>query len=264
MLALHTIYTSETGKRPRNEDSCGYWTSDAGCCWVISDGAGGHGSGDKASQLVVGTALQQFANQPVVDAEHVVGLLEGAHNVVMATKRANPTGDDMHATAAILTIDIKSQEAVWGHVGDTRIYLFRGQKIAHQTRDHSLVQNMIDAGYGEPAMIRGHPQRSLLTSAIGNADDLTVSVSGPPTHIEPGDVLFMCTDGWWEYVTESEMESLLATCADSRDWLARMADLVVRRAGDYSDNYTAMVIVVDELFEPDKTVIRRSNNSPSD
>ena len=86
----------------------------------------------------------------------------------------------MHATAVLLLIDQHDRLAVWGHVGDTRIYLFRRGRVAFQTRDHSLVQNMIDAGYGSVDMIRTHPQRSLLTSAIGSSEAISLSVSAEP------------------------------------------------------------------------------------
>lgn len=258
MIGLLTAYRSETGHRPRNEDSCGYWTSDKGCCWVVSDGAGGHGGGDKASQMVVGTTLELFSSAPEVSDQEVVRLLEGAHHAVVAAKRANPKGDDMHATAAVLLIDAALQAAVWGHVGDTRIYLFRQHRMLHRTRDHSLVQNMIDAGYGTADMIRGHPQRSLLTSAIGNSGELAISVSGTPTAVELGDTFFICSDGWWEYVEEHEMEALLDSATSLEGWLASMADLVVQRAGEYSDNYTAIVV---QAADPDSvtTVIRASD-----
>lgn len=258
MLTLHTAYRSETGRRARNEDSCGYWTSDSGCCWVVSDGAGGHGSGDKASQLVVATTLEGFAQEPEVSKERVVGLLEDAHHAVISAKRANPGGDDMHATAAIVLIDAAQAMAIWGHVGDTRIYLFRRRKIVHQTRDHSLVQSMVDAGYATFDMIRGHPQRSLLTAAIGNAGDLAVSVSGKLTAIEEGDTFLICSDGWWEYVPEGEMETLLARFESVTEWLDTMAELVAQRAGEYSDNYTAVAVLAGDLA-PVTTVIRPGN-----
>lgn len=244
MLDLHTAYISRIGRRTRNEDACGYWTSAQGGCWVVSDGAGGHGSGDRAAQIVVSTVLEQFSARPEVSEARAIGLLEAAQAAVMAEKHANPDGDNMHATAAVLLIDPEARTAVWSHVGDTRIYLFRNGQVMHQTRDHSLVQSMIDAGYGDAAMIRTHPQRSLLTSAIGNADDLALSVSGAPLPIAAGDAFLICSDGWWEYVDESAMAAELAASDASAGWLERMAAIVERHDNQHSDNYTAIAVQV--------------------
>jgi len=256
MLDLQTAYISRIGQRKRNEDACGYWTSDKGCCWVLSDGAGGHGSGDRAAQMVVSTVLEHFARTPDTGEAAAIALLEAAQAAVMDEKLAHPEGDNMHATAALLLIDPVRHDAVWAHVGDTRIYLFRKGELIHQTRDHSLVQSMIDAGYGDMESIRTHPQRSLLTSAIGNADELSLSVSGKPMHLEAGDSFLICSDGWWEYVDETEMKRDLEATASSADWLERMAAIVDMQDGQHSDNYTAIAVRVDEAAEG-KTVVLR-------
>jgi serine/threonine protein phosphatase PrpC len=247
MLALKTTYISQTGQRKRNEDTCGYWTSDTACCWVVSDGAGGHGSGDIASQLVVDTTLEQFANKQEVSEQAVTDLTTGAHAAVMSHKHDNPDGDDMHATVTILLIDADTRQAVWAHVGDTRVYLFRQRKIALQTRDHSLVQQLIDAGYGDADIIRTHPQRNMLTSAIGSGDELTISVSGAPILVEEGDIFLMCTDGWWEYVEEHVMEEMLHDANSEQEWLDAMAARVEASAKENADNYTAVVVLVGEM-----------------
>ena len=85
MLDLHTCYVSEQGGRSRNEDACGYWTSEAGCCWVVSDGAGGHGSGDIASRLVVSTVLRRFSAHPVVAPD--AASMRATRWVIRFTKR---------------------------------------------------------------------------------------------------------------------------------------------------------------------------------
>ena len=262
-LDVHTAHLSRVGGRKRNEDSCGYWTSDAGCCWVVSDGAGGHGGGDVASQLVVATVLERFAANPVVSSEAAVNLLESAHEAVMQAKQHQPAGTDMHATCVLLLIDREHGQVVWGHAGDSRAYLFRHGQLAYQTRDHSLVQSMIDAGYGSAELIRTHPQRSLLTSAIGNAGELVISVSGDPIPTDAGDVFLLCSDGWWEYVDEAHMQQTLAEAENADAWLGVMAATVDRTAGDSNDNYTAIGIVVS-ASESATTVILAPRTAPAE
>ncbi|MBL0283847.1 MAG: serine/threonine-protein phosphatase [Zoogloea sp.] len=256
MLEMQTCFLSEVGGRGRNEDACGYWTSEAGCCWVVSDGAGGHGSGDVASRLVVSSMLRSFVAHPQVGPDTASTLLQQANDAVVEEKTTGSTADDMHATAVLLLIDPRDRVAVWGHVGDTRIYLFRRGRVAYQTRDHSLVQNMIDAGYGSVDMIRTHPQRSLLTSAIGSAESIALSVSAEPLSLHPGDVFLMCTDGWWEYVEEADMERLLNASPTPQAWLESMGELIRSRAPESNDNYTAVCVsMIDEPDADETTVI---------
>ena len=258
MLELETAYFSDTGGRSRNEDACGYWSSDTAACWVVSDGAGGHGSGDMASRMVVSGILESFSSNPLVGSDRAVELLRAANDAVISAKRAGVTKDDMHATVAMLMIDRTRGEAIWGHAGDTRIYLFRDGAIAYCTRDHSLVQNLIDAGYGNTDMIRSHPQRSLLTSAIGSAESIELSVAGTPLQIQRGDVFLMCTDGWWEYVDETDMTRLLAQCTSPDHWLKLMSDSLRAKVSSGNDNFTAICVVVGD---GDKvTTIIKSND----
>jgi serine/threonine protein phosphatase PrpC len=255
MLELQTCFRSEPGGRDRNEDACGYWTSDERCCWVVSDGAGGHGGGDVAARLVVSTVLRAFAENPVVGPDEAVALLQRANDAVVSEKGSGSAVPDMHATAVVLLIDGRLDCAVWGHVGDTRLYLFRRGRVVYQTRDHSVVQSMIDAGYGTREMIRSHPQRSLLTSAMGSFDRIALSVAAEPMALVAGDVFLLCTDGWWEHVEEDEMERLLGESTGSQDWLAAMGQLILNRAASESDNYTAVCVTASEKEADETTVI---------
>jgi serine/threonine protein phosphatase PrpC len=139
-------------------------------------------------------------------------------------------------------------------VGDTRIYLFRDGDIAYRTRDHSLVQSFIDAGYSNERDLRTHPQRSLLTSAIGSAETIELSVAGSLVGLKQGDAFLICTDGWWEYVDEVFMLSQLAGAVEANDWLVGMALQVERVAKAENDNFSAVGVFYGA--RPATTVIR--------
>ncbi|MBS0543750.1 MAG: protein phosphatase 2C domain-containing protein, partial [Proteobacteria bacterium] len=178
LMKLDIAVLSRAGGRPGNEDACGYWTSEAGCCWVLSDGAGGHGGGDVASKIVVGTIVSEFAASPEASPATVSGLIHRAHAVLQNEQQSAPRLRDMRATVAVLTIDRERRISCRGHVGDSRIYGFRSGHVRFQSRDHSVMQSMIDAGLGDAAMLRRHPQRGVLLAALGSPENVEPDV--PP------------------------------------------------------------------------------------
>ena len=119
----------------------------------------------------------------------------------------------MRATATVLAIDTVRHTAVWGHVGDTRLYCFRDGRVVAQTKDHSVVQKMVDAGYLAQNALRESAQRSRLFAALGHDEDFVSTVAAAPFAIEGGDVFLLCTDGFWEYIDEAAMEEALAGTA---------------------------------------------------
>jgi len=148
----------------------------------------------------------------------------------------------MRTTLALLISDLRL--ALWAHVGDSRIYHFRDGRIAHQTADHSVPQMLANAGDISPDDIRGHIDRSRLLQALGQDEPVRATVLESPVQLESGDAFLLCTDGWWEYVTELEMQIDLAKSAGPDDWLGYMMDRILSRAEGEFDNYTALGVFV--------------------
>lgn len=241
---------SRPGGRDYNEDACGHWHSDAQLCCVVADGAGGHGGGEVASRQAVRHILEQVADAPLATSEEVRDLIFDTNASVRSHRADAPELAQMHTTVVALFIDLQRGQAVWGHAGDSRLYLFRdGQMLSH-TRDHSVVQALVDAGLLTPEQTRTHPRRSELQSALGTEPEhLLVSVSSRPWTLRPGDAFLLCTDGLWEYVDEASMCASLSRAADPPAWLAQLERTVLdraRAAGKLShDNFSAIAILVD-------------------
>lgn len=247
-MKLEIAALSKQGGRSHNEDACGYWTSDAGCCWVVSDGAGGHGGGDVAAKTVVSNILRDFAACPAVAPERISDLILRANQAVLLEQATSQATRNMRATAAVLEIDNVTETATWGHIGDTRIYVFRGCRVLFQSRDHSVLQGMIDAGYGDASLLRSHPRRGVLLHALGGDEPM------PPTPIDEralflheGDAFLLCTDGLWEHVVEPRMAQALAGAADASGWLAALEADVRQHARPGHDNYSAIALRVSEV-----------------
>ena len=140
--------------------------------------------------------------------------------------------------------------AAWGHVGDTRLYCFRDHKVVAQTKDHSVVQRLVDAGYLKPEATRESTERSRLFAALGHDGENIASVGATDFVIAGGDAFLLCTDGFWEYVDESAMEAALVAAVSPADWLRRMEEQVRARGGPEQDNFSALAIWCTDMDHP--------------
>jgi serine/threonine protein phosphatase PrpC len=247
-VKLDIAVLSRVGGRARNEDACGYWTSDHAACCVVSDGAGGHGGGDVAARTVVAEIVREFSGGPQVSAQAITAFIRNANAVLRERQHSAPGLHDMRATVAVLAIDCRREFALWGHVGDTRVYGFRDHGVHFQSHDHSVLQRMIDAGYGDPSLLRSHPRRGVLLHALGGDDPVPPTpIAEQPQFLRDGDAFLLCTDGLWEYVSETRMVEERAAAADAAGWLAALEAEVRRTAGPGNDNYSAIAVLVAEV-----------------
>ncbi len=238
---------SRPGGRRYNEDACGHWHSDRHIVCVVADGAGGHGGGDVAAQIAVRHIIEQFAAAPLVRPEEVHDLLLDTNATVIRHRADTPQQAQMHSTVVSLFIDLERTEALWGHAGDSRLYLFRNGRLRLRTSDHSVVQSMVDTGVLAPEQMRTHPRRSELLSALGSAaEHLHLSAEPAVCALQPGDVFLLCTDGLWEYVGDAELCDTLVAAADAQAWLAELELRVLRNAAAQNkpghDNFSGISV----------------------
>lgn len=245
MLALEVALLSDRGGRKYNEDACGHWHSRRHLVCVLADGAGGHGGGDIASRLAVQELIGRFSEQPSEKAAELDRLLRVTNDVLIAQRVPGTARQDMHSTVVCLVIDFVGHRAHWAHAGDSRMYWFRGGRLLDRTRDHSLVQSLVDSGVLTPEQVRGHPKRSELRSALGIAADLLEVSSGDGgDQVQPGDAFLLCTDGLWEYLDDALLESTLAAAPNPGAWIGELA-AQVRAAASHKashDNFSALTV----------------------
>lgn len=207
---------------------------------VLADGLGGHARGEEAAALVVERCCALFREAPSLDAGAAEALVRGAHESLV---RAEGDGDGargngMRSTLVLLMTDGAS--ARWAHVGDSRLYHFRGGRVLQRTRDHSVPELLVRAGDIRDNEIRGHPDRSRLLQALGQPGELRVAES-ERVAVARGDAFLLCSDGWWEGVSGDEMSASLEQAAGPEEWLRSMLDHLDARRGctDPMDNFTA-------------------------
>ncbi len=241
-MQLEITVLSKAGGREVNEDACGFWSSPEACFCALSDGLGGHYGGDVASKLAVQHILDWFRATPECSRRAVEASLQAGNSAIIREQRHEARLKNMRATAVILCIDTKHDVAIWGHTGDSRLYCFRQGRIIEQTRDHSVLQSMVDAGYLQLSELRTSPNRSKLLAALGNEEQFEMDIIPVAFPLLHGDVFLLCTDGLWEYVEEEQMERMLGGSISASDWLKALEDQVIARGHKGQDNYSAITV----------------------
>ena len=258
-MRLEISVLSKPGGRALNEDAFGFWANAGVCFCVVCDGAGGQGGGDVASKLAVSAALAWFQAAPECSGPAIAAALNSANQAVMQQQGTESRLANMRATAVVLALDATEGRAAWGHLGDSRLYCFRNRQLIAQTKDHSVVQNMVDAGYLKERDLRSADQRSRLFAALGQEENFEPAIMECAFSIAPGDAFLLCTDGFWEYIEERDMEHALERVASGEEWLRTMERQVVERGGDGQDNYSALAVWCTEPTSPDP-----EGNSPAE
>jgi serine/threonine protein phosphatase PrpC len=238
-MVFETSILSLPGDREENEDAAAWRACEGGGLWALADGLGGHGGGARASRIAVDELLR--GDPAVLDASEVQGRLQRAQDAVLAGQQ-QVEFRKMHTTAVVLVAG--GARAVWGHVGDSRLYLFRGGLVAEQTRDHSYLMTKVEAGDLQMADLRFHEDRSQLLASLGSAGPLRSTVRPEPLELAAGDAFLLASDGWWELILETEMEIELAKAESADAWLRGMHQRLLERAGAGHDNYSAIGVLV--------------------
>jgi serine/threonine protein phosphatase PrpC len=229
-MRFETALLTEPGSRPVNQDALAHGAD----WWALADGLGGHGGGEQAARRAVDAVKEASASADLP------GLFSAANDAVLAAQRANPALSQMRTTLVVLLI--AGTQASWAHAGDSRLYHFRAARIIAQTRDHSFAQTLADAGQISPEAIRHHEDRSRLLRTLGTPNcqpDLAGS-----TEIEAGDAFLLASDGFWEPVTEREMEVEYAKSGTPREWLDRMRARVCASSVTDRDNFSAIAVFI--------------------
>lgn len=233
MLDIAT-YT-DIGGRIRNEDTVRYAAREEGTlCVVLADGLGGHGGGEQASAAAAECICQGWDGR--AEPETIKALVREANLRVLALQTPQCA---MKTTAVVLTL--AGEKAVWAHAGDSRLYYFLDGKLAFQSRDHSAAQLGVLLGDITPDQIRFHEDRGRVLRALGQDDELAVE-TGERELSAGKHVFLLCSDGFWEYVLEQEMEQDLAQAAGAEDWLERMRWRLKKRIPADNDNNTAAAV----------------------
>ena len=238
MIGTFASATDTGRKRRRNEDA--YVVAPP--LFAVADGMGGAQAGEVASKLAA-AALSDTDAGGLLGTERVTSLFQEANRRVYERSATDPSVSGMGTTMTVALVE--GDEVVIGHVGDSRAYLLRGGKLEQLTDDHSLVNELMKSGKLSPEEAETHPQRAVITRALGTDPDVDVDAFAVGAQV--GDVFLICSDGLTTMVGD---EGILELLERHHDDLPRAAKALVaaanRKGGE--DNIT---VVAFEIAAPD-------------
>lgn len=228
---------SDVGRvRAANEDS--YLVHEP--LFVVADGMGGHIAGDVASSTAVETIKNQSADASPDDMETLARLVRSANSQIWEKAQGDTTLKGMGTTCTLLLLN--GPKAHFAHVGDSRAYLLRGNALTQITEDHSLVGRMVKEGRLTVEEAENHPQRSIITRALGV--DSEVEVDLLTVDLDAGDRILMCSDGLSSMIDSEAMTTALSQTDDPQAAADRLVALANDAGGE--DNITVVVLdIVD-------------------
>ena len=231
---------SETGyAREENQDRMSGAQVPLGHLYIVSDGMGGHKGGALAAQMAV-EELQRHISQAAA-SEPVDAMIEAAfkaaNDAVYQRAHSGDSAVEGMGTTAVLLL-VSGRIAKLAHVGDSRAYLYRDNTLSRLTKDHTVVQRMVEAGMLKPDEAADHPQSSVLERAIGSAPTVQVDISNH--QLQEGDALLLCSDGLCGYVADSQIDAVLRFQGPVQETTANLVRLALETGG--RDNVTVQLI----------------------
>ncbi len=242
-MKLDIAVLSKAGGRKHNEDYTGVAEVGGFGCFVLADGLGGHRGGEIASKITVEAIINSFKESPGASADILKVLVGEADRYLNNSRPEQLKGGLPKTTLVILLTGL--DYAYWAHIGDSRLYLFRNSTLLFQTKDHSVPQHLADSGRIKVSDIRFHEDRNRLTAAFDGDSLDRVSYSEDQFFLNAGDSFLLCSDGFWEYVLEKEMEKEISRSNSSAQWLKEMESILLKRVKNDHDNYSAIAVILN-------------------
>lgn len=240
---MKTVRVYETGCVRKNNEDAYLILSEAGL-WAVADGMGGHNAGEVASHLAIEKLKSKAAaDLPGIDTDGIQEWIQltiaEANREVYDASCESAEREGMGTTLTVLVI--KENKAVIGHVGDSRIYLWRDSALALLSEDHSMVNELVRMGQLSEEKAKHHPHKNVLSRALGV--ERTTVVDCFQLEIQPEDVFLLCTDGFSNVIEDEEMAEEFGRAGTWPEHLERLKNIVLERGAP--DNFTAVCCVLE-------------------
>lgn len=209
--------------------------------FIVADGMGGHNAGDYASKFTVETIVEEIKTAEEKNPEEILKrAIETANGKVLQMAGENPELEGMGTTVVAATCI--GEELHVANVGDSRLYVI-GEKITQVTRDHSLVEEMIRMGGIDRQSARNHPDKNIITRAIGAEDYIDIDFF--QVSLSKGDIVLMCSDGLTNMLEDEEIRMILNGQRD----IVEKAEQLVKAANNNGGKDNITVVLIEPFAE---------------
>ena len=232
--------------RSGNEDNY-LMLSDRGL-FIVADGMGGHAAGEVASEMAVRLIAREVGSLKGLDnsgaSSRLAQAIRTANDAIFSRTLAEHDKRGMGTTATVMVL-LPGRYLI-GQVGDSRAYLLRNGALHQLTKDHSYVQEQVDAGLLTPEQARVHPYANVITRCVGASVDVVPDIYFG--HLQPGDVVLLASDGLTGMLEDEQLERILRVDGGPERWVDRMITEANRRGG--LDNITAIAVKIETIEGP--------------
>jgi serine/threonine protein phosphatase PrpC len=236
---------SRLGARKMNQDRVGHWSTSGALLMVVADGLGGHLHGEIAAQIAIDHLAATFQREARPKLAHPGDFLSreilAAHVAILREAETRQLSD-VPRTVLVACL-VQDGVAYWAHIGDSRLYLFRKGRIMARTRDHSVVQLLVDEGRIREEAVATHPERNRLLQCLGGFQ--APRLEGASERLAKDDIMLLCSDGLWGPLNQRQMlNALLSRPLDEA--IASLVALAETRAGPDCDNTSVVAMIWGE------------------
>jgi protein phosphatase len=229
---------SIAGRRGNNEDALVARNFKDTCLLAVADGVGGHVAGEIASRLAV-AELEKTVEKLLQEHKTPEAILHTgytkANMEIFSLPKRNPKYQGMATT--LVSALIQADEAVLANLGDSRAYLLRKDSIQQLTKDHSLVQELVDRGEISPEEAFGHPERNIITKALGLEEEAEPDILR--IKLNRDDILLLCTDGLSDTLRDAEIKEIVINSENLEKAARSLVETALREGGQ--DNITVLL-----------------------
>lgn len=244
MSVEYGVYTN-IGDSAINEDCADVYEGNI-AAYILADGLGGHGGGDIASHLVADVVKQVVSEEKTLSTALMEKCFETAQEKLLAKQKELKREGAMKTTLVIFLTDGKN--AMWGHIGDSRLYYCKKKKIKARTLDHSVPQMLVRMKKIKEKDIRHHEERNVLLKVMGIqwTESKMYEIDCKSMKLQKGDCFMMCSDGCWEWVEDDTIATIICQDKSAQEIADELGDEAYSNGmGTDRDNITNLVIKIN-------------------
>ena len=238
---FETKFITSPGDFKINKDYFAYLELDDYACWVLADSLDS-ATDVLSAEIVVNSILNDFREKPSLKKRKIKKYIKNAHQRLKEESRTM----SLQSTVLVVVSDYHSLR--WGYVGNTRLYHLRKEKIKVKTKDHSIAQMMLEVGDIGEQQLNQHQERNNLEQYLGQEKRISPTIA-KKKELKDDDILILCTSGFWEHVSDYDLESDLEEVKDPQELVEKLELKMLSQTSDSLDNYSIISIFTNKVLQ---------------